>query len=283
MKIRRNRAGTQIVWARPASALTVASATVSGVVANGAGDMPAVIRVFTNPGTDDKHAHAARRSRVGEPWASVRLASPQRCLRRDWRSSPASRSEHPYRGHDDVEPAGLSERPLHHLAMVGDVVGVEDVDDRVGTARLVEPGRGLLETGPVAAQQVRAGRTIRGQTPDDREPDFRSAAQQQYATRRVAHNSPVRRARSERQRRSGSARSRAERHSSSRGYIAAQRLRAQPRVLRQVDAPPRVRLRAGRIRRAAARSRARPAGGRARASTPRAGTTAARRWRGRSP
>lgn len=149
MKIRRNRAGTQLVWARPASALTVASATVSGVVANGAGDMPAVIRVFTNPGTDDKHAHAARRSRVGEPWASVDSHHLKCFGGIGLESRP--RSEHPYRGHDDVEPAGLSERPLHHLTMVGDVVGVEDVDDRVGTARLVELGRGLLETGLVAA------------------------------------------------------------------------------------------------------------------------------------
>ncbi len=53
--------------------------------------------------------------------------------------------------HDDVEPAGLSERPLHHLAVVGDAVGVEKVDDRAGTARLIEPGGGLLEPGPVAA------------------------------------------------------------------------------------------------------------------------------------
>ena len=49
-KIHRSLPGIQIVPARPASAAMVADATASGVVANGAGSSPAVIRVLTNPG-----------------------------------------------------------------------------------------------------------------------------------------------------------------------------------------------------------------------------------------
>ena len=49
-KIQRRRDGTHTVCARPASAATVASATASGVVANGAGFRPAVIFVNTKPG-----------------------------------------------------------------------------------------------------------------------------------------------------------------------------------------------------------------------------------------
>ena len=46
----RSRPGTQIVCARVPSAPTVASATASAVVENGAGLSPSVIRVLTKPG-----------------------------------------------------------------------------------------------------------------------------------------------------------------------------------------------------------------------------------------
>ena len=62
-KIHRRRDGTQTVCARLASAATVASATASGVVANGGGLSPAVIRVHHEPGANREHAYAA----CGEP------------------------------------------------------------------------------------------------------------------------------------------------------------------------------------------------------------------------
>ena len=71
MKIRRNRAGTKIVWARPAGAPTVASATVSSVVANGANDMPPVIRVFTNTGRTTSTRTPLDELASARPWASA--------------------------------------------------------------------------------------------------------------------------------------------------------------------------------------------------------------------
>ena len=51
------------------NARTVAAATCDGVLENGAGDMPSVIRPMTNPGSHQQQTHARSVQRVGQPAA----------------------------------------------------------------------------------------------------------------------------------------------------------------------------------------------------------------------
>ena len=129
----------------------------------------------------------------------------------------------------------LGERPLDHSVVFGDLVGIKHVESGLGSS---QRGRSALEPLAIAAQQVRADRAAGREPPDDRKPDLRRTSDQQHAagrsprsrrrasgggrshSGRSSHSSPVRSARSERQRPHGSAWSRARRHSPSRGYIA---------------------------------------------------------------
>ena len=128
-------------------------------------------------------------------------------------------------------------------------------------ARASERSRAPLEPVAVAAEQAdgRTGPSAASRA-DDREPDLGGAADQQHATvgrcghraHRAVHQPGAQRRGPSATRRSGSMRSRTARHSSSRGYIAAQRLGTQPRVLGQIDAAAGLARRARRSRRAAA-------------------------------
>ena len=110
---------------RLASARAVLAATCSGVLGNGAGVIPCVIRPMTKPGREINSMHAGPVQRIGQP-----AGEPvQACFRRTVHIvGPA----HPHTGHrgehHQRSPAGLPHRggQMGEQTDLRDVVGVHD-------------------------------------------------------------------------------------------------------------------------------------------------------------
>ena len=203
-------------------------------------------------------------------------------------SSACLGAEHADREYDDIEPAGCARTRARSRARA-----CRDRRHRAGRSHRRRSPRARATRAPPASgprsRPSRYGRdgVLAGEPADDRQPDLGAAADQQHPARSRRHSpaatSPVRSARSERQSASGSA-AIADRAPLGEARVhRCQCVRAHPHVLRQVDAAACLRDELVELGRAPCRCPGRPAAGRARASSPRSGTTAARRWRDRSP